>query len=146
MAWEKELNSYLRTNRRIRLVFVTSGVLLMAFGLLRVYFNLEELYLTNFGRPLVGITAPEFLYLVLPYLFWGLALMVAGIILEKKLSVESAALYSVILALLPVAYALAKLLLVSELGINPHVSYLKYAFLSAVLLGAYLSTSVLPKA
>ena len=146
MTWEKELNSYLRANRRIKLVFVTSGVLLMAFGLLRVYFNLEELYLTNFGRPLVDITALEFLYLMLPYIFWGLALIIAGIILEKKLSVESAALYSVILALLPVAYAFAKLLLVNELGINPHVSYLKYVVLSAVLLGAYLSTSVPSKA
>lgn len=143
MGWEGQLDDCLRTSRRVKWFFLFIGLIILGLGILNTYFRLEELCVENFGN-LCTLTSLGFLYLVVPYASWALAFALLGFVAERKLNLESARWYIASLALIPLAYGLARFLLAEAVGlVATPLHLLGFAFITAVLLAVYLSGIIL---
>jgi len=143
MGWESQLDDYLRAHRRVKWFFLLMGFAVLVIGAATTYLRLEELCFENFGYA-CEVTPLKLIYLTLHYVFWGIALAVLGIALERKLNLENSGIYFVFLTFLPLIYGLTKYVLARGFGLSFTPSYLvKFAFASAVLLAVYISGIIL---
>ena len=143
MQWERDLEAHLKTAKKIRTAFVIAGVLITVVGIVKVLINFEYEYLETFGVFPFKTDPLALLYLTLPYLLGGVALVLIGFTVERLLNFQSAGTFIWSLTLLPFTYGVLRFVLAILLNLSPYLAYsgpIKYFLVTVVLIAMRLLT------
>jgi len=135
MEWERILERSRRAGKRVKLALFAGALIVLVYGVIKVWLGFYDFCFLWDCR--VGDTYLLFLYLLIPYIFSALALVVAGLIAEKWLNLERTREYVVFLLLIPFLCVAVSLPLGLSLGFYSAPRFIYCSAVSLLLLLCY---------